>query len=159
MKQAKLIPNISDLFVQFSNEVKVKGKLKLTDINIIAEDILVPILSLAYNTDLINLNTIKNNFPGIDLATNEHITFGNTNKILEDQIIYKKKSLLSLEIWESNGKVGYGFSNLINSIDLTAYKTLIKEGLPNNANKLLNLLLNNFNSAFAQNYENEKSKK
>jgi Predicted NTPase (NACHT family) len=254
MKQITLLQKISDLLLQFSNEVKDKGKLKLNDINIIAEDILLPILSIAYDTDLINLNNEKANYPGIDLASNEHVTLGSkknkkiafqitsTNniekikktlngfvkkefykkfdqiyifnliekqnsyqkdsieevtkiinnkfkfdlgkniidksdlnlkiknlspllkiekihKLLEDQFVYKKKSLLSLEIWESDGKLGYGFSNLLNSIDLTTYSTLIKEGISNEAGDLLHSLLINYSNSFAQNYENKKTEK
>jgi len=253
MKQAQLISKISDLLVQFSNEVSDKAKLKLTDINIISEDILVPILSITYDTDLINLNEEKSNFPGIDLATKDHITYGgktkkiafqitSTNnitkikdtltgyakgkfyekfdeiyiynlvekqksfqassikeiekiidgkfkfdlgkniidrtdiekkikalspiskieaihKLLEDQFVYRKKSLLSLEIWESEGKIGYGFSNLINSIDQTTYNTLVKEGISNEAKDLLELVLNNYNVDFGNNYKKEQTDK
>jgi len=218
MKQEK-IPSIVSFLLQFSKEVEDKGKLKLYDINVFSEDVLVPILSIVFDTDLKNLNDEKSNYPGIDLATDEHITYGGTKKIafqitstsgidkikktlnqivknefykqfdefyiynliekhsgyqkksvdevtkivdnkfafdlnkniidrtdlekkiktltpfskiekihklLEDQFVYKKKSLLSLEIWESEGKIGYGFSNLLNGIDLTTYSTLIR---------------------------------
>ena len=253
MKQLTLIQEISTYLSQFSSEVKDKGKLQLTDINKIAEDVLVPILSIAYDTDLINLNSEKANYPGIDLATDEHVTLGSPSKriafqitstksidkikhtlkeyvkhefykpfdtiyiynliekqesyqktskneivkivngkfnfdlsvnvidridlskkiqaltpiskieeihkLLQDQFVYKKKSLLSLEIWESDGKLGYGFSNLLNSIDLTTHETLIKEGLPNDAKEILHILFQTFNSDFAQNYEKEKDRK
>jgi len=86
MKQVELIHGISNLFIQFSSEVKNKGKLKLNDINIIAEDILVPILGIVYDTNLKNLNDEKSNYPGIDLASDEYITFGNTKKKLAFQI-------------------------------------------------------------------------
>jgi hypothetical protein len=253
MKQVQLIQKITDLFLQFSKEVKDKGKLKLTDINIVSEDVLVPILSIIFDTDLKNLNLEKANYPGIDLATDEHITYLGTKKkiafqitstnniekikktlnsyvarefykkfdeiyiynliekqdsyqkasiievesiidkkfsfdlskniidksdlekiiktlspiseietickLLEDQFIYRKKSLLSFEIWESDGKLGYGFSNLLNSIDLTTHNTLIKDVLSDDAKHLLHTLFLNYNSAFNLNYENEKSRK
>jgi len=251
MKQVQLIQNISNYLLQFSKEVKDKGKLKLTDINIISEDVLVPILSIIYDTNLKNLNDEHANYPGIDLASDEHITYaGNQKKIafqitsssgitkikktlkqyvkkefynkfddiyiyiltkkqdqyhqksveeinkiiddkftfdltknvidstnllskissltpvskiekihklLEDQFKYHKKSLLSLEIWESDGKLGYGFSNLINSIDSTTFQTLIKNGISNDAKDLLQLLLIRYNEDFAENYGNEKN--
>ncbi|OFX60166.1 MAG: hypothetical protein A2046_15325 [Bacteroidetes bacterium GWA2_30_7] len=254
MKQHELITKITTLLLQASNEVKDNGKLKLYDINIISEDVLIPILNITFDTQLINLNTEKANYPGIDLATDEHITIGctKTNKIafqitsinniekikktleeyvkgkfyekfdeiyiynliekqnsyqnasikevakivdgkfefdlnknvidrvdiakkiktlkpitkiekicklLEDQYVYKKHSLLSLEIWESDGRLGYGFSNLINSIDSTTYKTLISEGISNEAKDLLQLLLSKYSTTFSQNYENEKKDK
>ncbi len=248
MKQVPLIEKIIDLLLQFSTEVKDKGKLKLADINIISEDVLVPILSIVYDTELKNLNEEKANYPGIDLATDKHFTFAgakkkiafqitSTNnitkikktlnqyvkkqfydsfdeiyiynliekqasyqqesinevntiidgkfefdltkhvidrtdlekkiaklqpiakiekihKLLEDQFVYRKKSLLSLEIWESEGKIGYGFSNLINGIDVTTYNTLIKKGISDDAKDVLHLLLGKYNTAFANNYEN-----
>lgn len=253
MKQVQLLQEISDLLIQSSIEVKEKGKLKMSDINIISEDVLVPILSIVYDTDLKNLNTEKSNFPGIDLASDEHNTFGNKSKkiafqitsinnidkikktlkayidggfykkfdiiyiynlvekqasytkpsikeieqlvdgkfkfdleqniidktdilkkiktlspiskieqihkLLEDQFKYGKKSLLSLEIWQSDGRLGYGFSNLINSIDSTTFKTLVSNGISNDAKELLELLLIKYNESFAQNYENEKKDK
>ena len=79
------------------------------------------------------------------------------HKLLEDQFKYRKKSLLSLEIWESDGKLGYGFSNLINSIDFTTFQTLIENGISNDAKDVLHLLLIKYNEAFAENYENEKT--
>ena len=86
MKQVELIQEISNLFLQFSTEVKDKGKLKLNDINIVAEDVLVPILSIVYASNLKNLNDEKSNYPGIDLASDEHITYGNTDKKIAFQI-------------------------------------------------------------------------
>lgn len=251
MKQVKLINEISDFLIQFSKEVTEKGKLKLTDINIVSEDVLVPILSIAFDTKLSNLNESQANFPGIDLATEDHSTYGSDeskiafqvtsssgitkikktikqyskhnfydkydsiyiynltekqkdyqkksitevagivdnqfvfnldkniidrsdlitkisklspiskiekiHKLLEDQFKYNKKSLLSLEIWESDGKLGYGFENLIDSIDLTTYQALISNGIPDEAKDLLQLILNKYNKAFAQNYERDKN--
>ena len=253
MKQLQLIHTITDLLIQASNEVKDKGNLKLYDINQISEDVLIPILNIVFDTNLINLNTVKANYPGIDLATDEHITIGNTEKriafqitstnsiekikktlkgyvdyklyekfdeiyiynliekqagyqnasivevakivdnkftfdlskniidrinlnanintltpiskieticnLLEDQFIYRKKSLLSLEIWESDGKIGYGFSNLLNGIDLSTYYILINDSIPNEAKDILHTLLLKYNDIFAQKFENEKADK
>jgi hypothetical protein len=253
MKQVTLIQKISDLLIQFSKEVKDKGKLKLTDINIVSEDILVPILSLAYDTPLKNLNDEKSNFPGIDLATDEFITYAGTNKkiafqitstndiakikktlkqyvdkkfyeqfdeiyiyiltekqysyqkksitevnkikankfifdlskniidrtdlntkitaltpvskietihkLLQDQFEYRKKSLLSLDIWEAEGKIGYGFSNLINGLDITTFNTLIKDKVSDDVKDLIFLLLKKYNKDFSINYDqNEQDK-
>ncbi|MFT3679846.1 MAG: SMEK domain-containing protein [Ferruginibacter sp.] len=251
MKQVHLISKISSLLTQFSLEIRDKGKLKLHDINLISEDILVPILSILYDTDLRNLNDEKANYPGIDLASDEHITLGGVRKkiafqitstknidkvletlttytshnfykhfdciyiynltekqsrynkssvekikkiiqnkfvfdlnknildksdllkkvksltplskidsilrLLEDQLVYKKKSLLSLEIWESDGKIGYGFSNLIDSINVTTYQTLLSNNTVSSETKeVLEFLLTKYNKAFSINYENQK---
>jgi hypothetical protein len=67
MKQVSLISQITSLLVQSSKEVKDNGKLKLNDINIISEDVFARILSIIFETELINLNIDKANFPGIDL--------------------------------------------------------------------------------------------
>lgn len=86
MKQSHLIPEISDLFLQFSSEVKERGKLKLYDINVISEDVLIPILNIIFDTDLKNLNSNQSNFPGIDLASNDHLILANENNKIAFQI-------------------------------------------------------------------------
>lgn len=253
MKQVGLIQEISDLLIQFSKEVKDKGKLKLTDINILSEDVLVPIFSIVYDTNFKNLNNEKANYPGIDLASDEHIIYGGSakniaiqvtssndinkikktlkqyiekefykkfddiyifiltekqenyqkksieeinkivdnkfvfnlnanvidrinlstkitsltpiskietiHKLLQDQFVYRKKSLLSLELWESEGKVGYGFSNLINGLDITTYNTLIKNKVTDDVNDLILLLLKKYNSDFKNNYDKSEKDK
>ncbi|WEK20396.1 MAG: SMEK domain-containing protein [Candidatus Pedobacter colombiensis] len=78
------------------------------------------------------------------------------HRLLEDQYVYKKKSLLSLEIWERDGKLGYGFSNLIDSIDATTYSTLIENGISGDAKELLKILFERYNSSFSANYEKNK---
>ncbi|WP_339756128.1 SMEK domain-containing protein [Algoriphagus aquimarinus] len=252
MKQVQLIQEISTLLLQFSNEVKEKGKLKLNDINIISEDVLVPILSIVYDTKLKNLNDEQANFPGIDLVSDDHITYGGGSKIafqitssngitkikktikqyiknkfyekfddvfifiltdkqdnfqkksvdeiakiidnkfsfdlklnvidrtnliskitsltpinkiqqihklLEDQFVYRKKSLLSLELWETDGEIGYGFSNLINSLNITSYNTLIKSNVSDEVNELILLLLKRYNYDFKVNYDKLEDEK
>ncbi len=253
MKQEHLITKISDLLLQFSKEVKDKGELKLYDINIIAEDVLIPILSIAFDTKLKNLNEDNANFPGIDLATDEIITYGDSKnkiafqitssnkiskikntlkgyvkgefykkfdeiyiynlvnkqksyqvdsiteiskivgrrfnfdietnvidridlrdrikkltpiskienicKLLEDQFVYRRKSLLSLEIYESDGSVGYGFSNLLEGFDVTTFNTLIRKGVPEEIKDILQLLLNKYNIVFKSRFEEEENAK
>ena len=251
MKQIQLLQTISDLLNQFSIEVKEKGKLSHYDINIVSEDVLVPILNIAFNTSLKNLNTDKKNFPGIDLATDGFNQYGDNSsriafqitstnnvskikktlnsyvkgeyyknfdhlyiynltqkqdnysqnsfieiekiidgkfkfdlstdiidksdlqniirsltpidkiekiaKLLQNQFVYVKKSLLSLEIWESEGKIGYGFSNLLNSIDSTTYQEILSKGISSDAKDLLETLLARYNKDFSNNYANIKN--
>lgn len=253
MKQEDCISKIQKLLIQFATEVKDSGKSNLNNINVIAEDVLVPILSIVWETDLINLNTKKSNYPGIDLATDDSITVGcekkkiafqitSTNtiekikktlkgyvknkfyeqfdeiyiynlvekqpsyqkasveevneivdgkfqfdlqsnildrndlfenikpltpfskiekihKLLEDQFVYQKKSLLSLEIWESEGKVGYGFSNLLQGIDQTVIRALVNNGLSGESRDVLEFLLNRFDASFAENCNQDKADK
>lgn len=246
MKQQEFLSEIINLLAQSSAEVKDKGKLKLFDVNIIAEDVLAPILSLVFGVELFNLNDESSNYPGIDLATNSYQTYGSIqeriafqitsdnsvtkikstlkmyaekkfyerfdriyiynltekqskyqkgsliemdsiiggkfsfdvsanvidrtdlekkikslkpiekiqkiHELLTNQYVYRKRDLLSLEIWESEGKIGYGFSNLIGGIDETTYNSLNKENLPKHLNDILSLLFKQFSTEFESNY-------
>lgn len=77
---------------------------------------------------------------------------------MKDQFVYKKKTLLSLEVWESEGKIGYGFSNILNSIDIATQNILTSYGLTNDANDIISLLLKQFALMSNQNLENTTDK-
>ena len=246
MIQQDLLSEIVNLLIQSSSEVSDKSKLKLYDVNIIAEDVMAPILSIVFGVELRNLNAESSNYPGIDLATDTYQTYGSNNEriafqitsdnsitkikstlemyerkefynsfdrlyiynltekqpkyqkkslneiaaitagrfsfdlstqvidrtdleklikelkpiekiqqvhgLLRDQYVYRKRSLLSLEIWESEGKVGYGFSNLLGGIDRTTYKSLFAQNLPIHLKDVLAFLFNQFTTEFGNNY-------
>ncbi|MGM9478034.1 SMEK domain-containing protein [Pedobacter sp. GSP4] len=86
MKQQELISEIVNLLIQSSIEVRDKGKVNLYDINVISEDTLAPILSIIFGVSLCNLNEDKDNYPGIDLASTDHATYGDTKKRIAFQI-------------------------------------------------------------------------
>ncbi|MFL1803324.1 SMEK domain-containing protein [Plesiomonas shigelloides] len=69
MERQQLLQEASAFLARFSYEVKINNAIGLFDINIIAEDFLIPILSIALKCPrLINQNRIRMNFPAIDLG-------------------------------------------------------------------------------------------
>jgi hypothetical protein len=60
---------IRDLMARFVSEVKAATALDQTDINRIAETVLIPLLSQVLNLpSLVNLNTVAKNYPAVDLG-------------------------------------------------------------------------------------------
>jgi len=104
MQKVHLIEPITSYLIQFSEEVRTKGRLKLADTNIIAEDVLVPVLGIAYETRLINLNAKKSNYPGIDLATDDSFITGDTFKKIAFQITSDSKAEKIIETLEQISK-------------------------------------------------------
>lgn len=68
MKRGIMIGKIIDDLNELQSKVDLRCKLGLTDLNIFCEDFFKQILNLTFDLNLINLNTKKNNFPGIDLG-------------------------------------------------------------------------------------------
>ncbi|WP_318477716.1 SMEK domain-containing protein [Photobacterium leiognathi] len=69
MKKQEELSRVSELLGRFAHEVKVSNSIGLFDINLIAEDFLIPILSIALNCpDLKNQNRVQMNFPAVDLG-------------------------------------------------------------------------------------------
>ncbi|HGS4452810.1 TPA: SMEK domain-containing protein [Vibrio cholerae] len=69
MNQQELLTRINALLGRFAYEVKVSNATGLFDINILAEDFLVPILSVVFECpELKNQNRVQMNFPAVDLG-------------------------------------------------------------------------------------------
>ncbi|TOI86600.1 hypothetical protein CGI50_24250, partial [Vibrio parahaemolyticus] len=69
MNQQELLTRINALLGRFAYEVKVSNATGLFDINIIAEDFLIPILSVVLECpELKNQNRVQMNFPAVDLG-------------------------------------------------------------------------------------------
>lgn len=69
MNQQELLIRINALLGRFAYEVKVSNATGLFDINIIAEDFLIPILSVVFECpELKNQNRVQMNFPAVDLG-------------------------------------------------------------------------------------------
>ncbi len=68
MNRARSINRINELFARFVAEVKVANANSLYDINIHSENILIPLLNLIYDLSLDNANSIKKNYPAVDLV-------------------------------------------------------------------------------------------
>ena len=76
-RQISLV-RISELLARFSVQVSIQNANAMYDLNIIAEDLLIPILNIAYACNLTNAKYLEknNNFPGIDLLDkNKKIAF------------------------------------------------------------------------------------
>ncbi|MGB1205156.1 MAG: SMEK domain-containing protein [Chitinophagales bacterium] len=69
MKQEKSLIRIREFLARFKYEVNIANANAQLDINIVAEDILIPVLNIAYNCDLKNANSSEGDmkFPALDL--------------------------------------------------------------------------------------------
>jgi energy-coupling factor transporter ATP-binding protein EcfA2 len=69
MNLQKSLQHVSDLMARFSEQVKSDNAMGLLDKNRLSEDVLVPVLAEVYGyTNLVNLNSRGENYPGIDLG-------------------------------------------------------------------------------------------
>ncbi len=71
MKQQKLLISISEKLILFKNQIGILNSSSMFDINIIAEDFLIPLLNEVYNCDLKNANAEEKNYPAVDLIDKE----------------------------------------------------------------------------------------
>jgi len=59
------------LLSRFTNEIKILNAAGLYDINIHSENVLIPLINLAYGLDVVNANfTEEKNFSAADLIDN-----------------------------------------------------------------------------------------
>lgn len=70
MNRKDILNSIAKNLSRFKSEVEILSKDGLYDINLHSENVLIPILNNIYNLNLTNANTIKKNYPGIDLIDN-----------------------------------------------------------------------------------------
>lgn len=68
MERKKLLLNISESLSRFSGEVDILIANGEYDISIHAENVLIPLLNEIFGYTLVNANTIKKNFPAVDLV-------------------------------------------------------------------------------------------
>ncbi len=69
LKTKRLIDNIGKHIARFKAEVETLNSIGLYDINLHAENVLIPLLNTIYDINLVNLNAEeKKNFPAVDLA-------------------------------------------------------------------------------------------
>ena len=73
MNMQKSQNRIRDLMSRFVTEIKISNKTGMIDINLVAENVLIPLFSEVYgHSDLKNLNISEGpNFPAIDLGDEE----------------------------------------------------------------------------------------
>lgn len=71
MNQHLALLKISELLSRFKFQVRLLNSASMFDINIVAEDFLIPILNETFNCNLTNVNLYKKNYPAVDLIDNE----------------------------------------------------------------------------------------
>ena len=68
MNREVYLRNITDSLALLSQQISLRNAINLYDINIVAESFYADLLNLIWDYNLINLNTVKKNAPGIDLV-------------------------------------------------------------------------------------------
>ena len=72
MHRKEKIEKIAELFARFRTEVESLNSLNLYDINVHAENVIIPILNLVYGVNLVNINNRVRNSAAIDLVDTEN---------------------------------------------------------------------------------------
>lgn len=72
MNKQKLIERVAELMARFRTEVETLNSINLYDINIHAENILIPLLNNIYGLNLVNANFEDKNTSAIDLIDKEN---------------------------------------------------------------------------------------
>ncbi|MEZ2321154.1 MAG: SMEK domain-containing protein [Microcoleus sp.] len=86
LKKEKFIKKISDGLSWLETSTRRRGKMRLFDQNILAEDFVAKLLNIIYDYNLTNLNTINKTSTGIDLGDlNKRVCFQVTYTSLEGQ--------------------------------------------------------------------------
>jgi len=87
MNRKEYLSEISTYLARFSAEVEHHNSVSEYDINIHAEDVIIPILNILFDLKLINANRIKKNFPAVDLIDTENkISLQVTSTLSKDKI-------------------------------------------------------------------------
>lgn len=68
MNKEVYLKNIADNLGILSHQVEIRNTINLFDINIVSEDFYPGLLNIIYESEYINVNTIKKNAAGIDLV-------------------------------------------------------------------------------------------
>jgi len=89
MNRKDYLESIKKCFVRLVTEIKVNNSLGHFDINSIAENVYIPILSYVFSCpDLINLNRIEYNYPAVDLGcTQSNMCFQITSQSGSEKVI------------------------------------------------------------------------
>lgn len=101
MKQQQVLLNISELLSRFKFQVAILNASSLFDINVISENFLIPILNVTFNLNLKNANSIKKNFPAIDLIDSlKETCFQITSNGKSDKVNRTIEKFITHEIYE-----------------------------------------------------------
>lgn len=72
MNRKKIIDRVAELFARFKAEVESLNSLKLYDINLHAENVIIPLLNKTYGLNLVNINFEEKNANAIDLIDKDN---------------------------------------------------------------------------------------
>lgn len=91
MERQNLINDVISYFARLEASVKISNSNGLTDINSYSEDFFCKLLNSIFDIQLVNLNTIKLNFPSVDLGDSNkqisiQVTSETTNKKIKETI-------------------------------------------------------------------------
>jgi hypothetical protein len=87
MNQQAILLNISILLSRFKVQISILNAASMLDINVVAEDFLIPILNEIFNCNLSNANSVKKNYPAVDLIDEyNRIAFQVTSTSANDKI-------------------------------------------------------------------------
>ena len=96
MNKKKTIDRIAELIARFRAEVETLNSQSLYDINIHAENVIIPILNFVYGLNLKNANLEEKNYSAVDLIDKENrvaiqvTSTANSEKIKHTLEHYKK---------------------------------------------------------------------
>lgn len=99
MNRQKSLTRIAELLGRFTNEVKILNAAGLYDINIHAENVLVPLINEVYNLNVVNANfTEEKNVAAVDLVDNvNRITFQVTSSADNEKIKHTLSQFVKYE--------------------------------------------------------------
>lgn len=101
MNRELYLKNIADSLALLSSQVSVRNAINLYDINIVAESFYSELLNLIEGFNLKNVNAIKKNAPGIDLADEgNRVSIQVTSDNTSDKIKHTIEEFLSNKSYE-----------------------------------------------------------
>jgi tetratricopeptide (TPR) repeat protein len=102
MNSATLINEITHYLSLFSLEVEKLNKINLYDINIHAENAVIPILNQIYDVSLVNANLVEKNFPAVDLVDfKRRIAFQVTASADSEKISYTINKFIEKDLYQT----------------------------------------------------------
>lgn len=103
MNRQKSLTRIAELLGRFSNEVKILNSGGLYDINIHAENVLVPLINEVYNLEVVNANsTEEKNFSAVDLIDSKNkIAFQITSSADNEKVKHTLNQFIKYERYKS----------------------------------------------------------
>lgn len=140
MRKKEEIEKIAELFARFRAEVENLNSLNLYDINIHAENVIIPILNIVYGLNLVNINNEVKNSSAIDLVdTDNRIAIQVTSTATGEKIKhtireYSSTVPISINLFNGSSLLSKGLKDMILS---SKVNQSLLYGIFNNSNALL----------------------